>query len=534
MTAKKYPTDEVLIWSADRKLHSRLEGASETNNFVSLSYFSKGKLLDHMPILRANMTVLQPPVDRLLVLSVPRHLQLDFSNGVYFMPFTRRLFSNHKPSFKLDFMLTPDRESRSRRVPLSYKLCDINKSVVAETLNKYIVGNQVLKLPTVLMIPKKLSSNDIASAIYSSDKNASSETVREAVTSHLSVRDSKIYEVFLVPQFIQREQPQQKLDLDGEYMKDYKNFNTAWSSGNPDERERMRANVIGVRFLAFVMERGELGLDQFAERQYRRALREEKMHLILDLDKTLIKAFKTDPTSLKKLEDLQRQMRENLGVPEEKADDGKGPDDGRPAALRGSDSFKIKFMYNGSESELWIKPRPFLKEFLFEAAKRYEVSIVSMGVPQYVGRVIEGLDKIYPGVAELIPPHRFTSSVYTVTKSSRHGFKDPRMMFPFAYFSNRRNTIVIVDDTVDVWKQNKDDYTPMVLPISRYEGCEKVEVMAEGKSSLKNCLGTLVEVHKRFFAQARSISQKTGAESIVEAAQQCDAARILREVVPGE
>mmetsp|Transcript_31749 Transcript_31749/g.62159 ORF Transcript_31749/g.62159 Transcript_31749/m.62159 type:complete len:160 (+) Transcript_31749:1926-2405(+) len=106
-------------------------------------------------------------------------------------------------------------------------------------------------------------------------------------------------------------------------------------------------------------------------------------------------------------------------------------------------------------------------------------------------------------VAEIIPPSRVMSSAYTISKFKK-GTKDLRMLYPFSRYSDRRNAVVIVDDTMDVWKE-REDYTKLVYPISRYEGLEPSEVPAcfpEQRSSLERCLKQLKALKKQFYATA--------------------------------
>jgi len=107
---------------------------------------------------------------------------------------------------------------------------------------------------------------------------------------------------------------------------------------------------------------------------------------------------------------------------------------------------------------------------------------------------------VYRGISKLVPPERVMSSAYTIAKF-RKGNKDLRMMYPFCRFSDRRNTVVIVDDSIDVW-EGKENFRGLVFPISRYEGYEPSEIVQSKKSSLEKCLDHLNLVQEFFYKDA--------------------------------
>jgi len=74
---------------------------------------------------------------------------------------------------------------------------------------------------------------------------------------------------------------------------------------------------------------------------------------------------------------------------------------------------------------------------------------------------------VYRGISKLVPPERVMSSAYTIAKF-RKGNKDLRMMYPFCRFSDRRNTVVIVDDSIDVWEGKESNRHSCVVEYHKF------------------------------------------------------------------
>jgi len=439
----------------------------------SLCYLSRGKQIDSLPKLNPVVNWIQAPPDGHEAMKIPCEFKIDLNSALY-IPYTRHLYNSQRPSFTLDF----DLRNKSEDLVPGYPHLDPAYSRIAETLIPFAIANHVFVCDSCCVAAKATPSE----------------------TAYESVQEEKRYRVYLVPKIKMADDVKTDYSfasgLVDEYMKDYLKLNTEWSFA-PHLREQMKKSVTGVQFKAFVLP--ERGLDEWAEILYRRVFKTKRLHLILDLDKTLIRAFpEKDLSGITKL-------REQLGG---KMIQKKQRDKDLPDELSGTDSFKITFQFNGKERTLWIKPRPYLKEFLFAASKRYEISVLSMGVPQYIAKVMLGLDKIYPGISKLVPPERVMSSAYTIAKF-RKGNKDLRMMYPFCRFSDRRNTVVIVDDSIDVW-EGKENFRGLVFPISRYEGYEPSEIVQSKKSSLEKCLDHLNLVQEFFYKDALGDSDPDG------------------------
>jgi len=477
--------DNQALWGADANLRTR--------KAFSFVYMSKGKPVTKLPVLEPKIKFVKAPPDNELFMHMPREFGIDL-NGCYYIPFTRYLYKDHQPSFVLEFDLKRSSTDGSTAAS-SFKCVDSSKLRVVETLTPFIVSNQAFEC-----------SGSVLPAAVDSKWDDTIDALRDGRQG----RGQKKYRIFLVPQFVSDDVGDLSYLKGGvidDYMQDYLKLNTEWSFAHPDQREKMKAGVTGVRFKCFVLPEREL--KDWAENWYQGTYEKKRLHLILDLDKTLIKAF--GDSALNGINKLREDYHLSSGVsmPAEKKSK-----DGLPKELSGTNSFKIDFMFNGKRKDLWIKPRPFLEDFLREASKDYDISILSMGVPQYVVEVLRGLDAKYPelGVTKMIPPSRVMSSAYTISKFKK-GTKDLRMLYPFSRFSDRRNAVVIVDDTMDVWK-DREDYTKLVYPISRYEGLEQSEVpecFPEMRSSLEKCLKHLKTLKKQFYATAASKSSRPGA-----------------------
>eukprot|EP00467_Chlorarachnion_reptans_P018996 CAMPEP_0114505494 /NCGR_PEP_ID=MMETSP0109-20121206/10885_1 /TAXON_ID=29199 /ORGANISM="Chlorarachnion reptans, Strain CCCM449" /LENGTH=672 /DNA_ID=CAMNT_0001683941 /DNA_START=325 /DNA_END=2343 /DNA_ORIENTATION=- len=476
--------DESTLWAAGKK-----ELLANGDATFELVYLSKKKRIQKLPVLKAVVRSVKPPPNNLLLMLMPKALSIDLNNAHY-IPFTRHLNQNYRPSFTLEFDLSA-KESKS---PESvFKKLDSNKIRIAETLTSFIVGNNIFECNEMISSPDLTES---LVAHCNSTKKGS-----EALTTHRKSASEK-YRVYLVPQFVgdvssDSSYASGKID---EYVQDYLKLNTEWSYAPPEALEKMKAGVTGVRFKVYVLPEREL--DEWAESLYRQTFRSRKLHLILDLDKTIIRAFNED--SLDSITKLKEEAKildgDATPIPEDR--NGK-----LPKELKGTESFKIKFTFGGKETELWVKPRPFLREFLEQIAKDYEISVLSMGVPQYVAQVVKGITKIYPSIAEAIPPSRVLSSAYTMTKVKKKGSKDLRMLYPFCRFSDRRNSIAIVDDTMDVW-EGRESFRKLVFPISRYEGFEHSEMYPKRmKSSLEKCLEKLKRLKSRFYQEAENLAK---------------------------
>mmetsp|Transcript_1791 Transcript_1791/g.2505 ORF Transcript_1791/g.2505 Transcript_1791/m.2505 type:complete len:728 (-) Transcript_1791:413-2596(-) len=453
----------------------RILGKDKKDSTFSITYTSKGNKIGRMPRMHAKVRDIRPGPESIDMIKMKKNIVLDLNNA-YHLPFTRYIQRNFRHSFILDFDLSAEVSSRSPHNS-AFSLLDVNKLRLAETLTSFVIGNHTFEHEGLV--------NGFAS-------------------NGLQLEPVSKYQVYLVPHFIMKGDSQLKFvgEKMENYMQDYLKLNTEWSFANPDLREKMKAKVTGVMFKVYILPEKLLG--KWAESMYKDSLTKKKLHLVLDLDKTLIRAFNED--SLDSINELRRKIVMENGLelrssPNEKKD-------ALPRELRGTESFKISFMFYGKKRVMWVKPRPFLREFLQEASKHYDISILSMGVPQYLARVMEGLEQIYPGIQKLIPPDRVMSSAYTHSKA-RKGHKDLRMLFPFCRFSDRRNTVAIVDDTLDVW-DGREKYHKMVYPISRYEGLERFELCPEeAKSALETALKRLVALKVMFFKEAEAVSKST-------------------------
>jgi len=469
---------EVQVWTADSA--SKIPEPRK----VVLQYLSKGKIIERLPSLQPKFKYIKAPPDGQIALLMPKTFKIDLNTALY-VPYTRHLYSKYQPSFVLEF----DLESDKRSSDSAFQRLDPSYVRIAETMSPFIVGNQAFECAGISTVPEISEENQLALL-----KVPGGEQVVKKYEQQKRIK----YRTYLVPQFILCDDVKSDFShasgVIDSYMQDFIQLNTEWSyAPHPDAREQMKKSVTGIRFKVFTLP--EKALDEWSEAWYQRTLEKKKLHLILDLDKTLIKAFQeSNLDSLREMtEDSHLQEGVPIPTPPKKAD-------GLPEELSGTDSFQIDFMFNGKKKVLWIKPRPYLKEFLTQAAKEFEISVLSMGVPQYIAKVIKGLILKYPSISEAIPPPRVFSSAYTVSKA-KMGTKDLRMLYPFCRFKDRRNAVVVVDDTLEVW-EGRENYRDLVFPISRYEGVETSEVVKGAKSSLQCCLEKLQALRKSFYSQS--------------------------------
>ncbi|CAH8375891.1 unnamed protein product [Eruca vesicaria subsp. sativa] len=187
--------------------------------------------------------------------------------------------------------------------------------------------------------------------------------------------------------------------------------------------------------------------------------REKKLHLVLDLDHTLLHSIHVSQLSQKERYLIEEtDSRVDLGRFEK-----------------------------GNPNEHLIKLRPFLEDFLQEANKLFCMYVYTMGTYRYAKSVLSFIDpdKIY-----------FGDRVITREKSPCTKTLD--------LLSADKRRVVIVDDTSTVWPKHKRN----VLKISKYiyfrEGmkwesyAEKKRDESRSKGALSNVLKLLQKAHRRF------------------------------------
>ncbi|CAL9217602.1 unnamed protein product [Arabidopsis halleri] len=190
--------------------------------------------------------------------------------------------------------------------------------------------------------------------------------------------------------------------------------------------------------------------------------KEKKLHLVLDLDHTLIHS-----TLVSQLSKKEKYL------------------------LEQTDSRQDLWRFNkGHSNEYIIKLRPFVPEFLLEANKHFTMHVYTMGLSSYAQTVLKLIDpaKVY-----------FGDRVITSKESPNKKTLD------LVVADKRR--VVIVDDTSDVWPHDKSS----LLQITKYEYFRDGDDNTKSKSyaekkidetpdngPLANVLKFLQDIHKRF------------------------------------
>ncbi|CAH8313339.1 unnamed protein product [Eruca vesicaria subsp. sativa] len=194
----------------------------------------------------------------------------------------------------------------------------------------------------------------------------------------------------------------------------------------------------------------------------------KKLHLVLDLDHTLLHA-----TEVSSLTEAEKYLLE-----EETCRD---------------DLWKLK------PDRYLVKLRPFLKDFLREADKMFTMSVYTMGTRSYAEAILQ-----------LIDPDRTYFGNRVITRD-----ESPRTKTLDFVLADERG-VVIVDDTLNVWPDHKNN----LILISRYNYFRKKESQrskpySEEKTDESECNSGLVavfrvlkEVHCGFFRVREELESK--------------------------
>ncbi|XP_010507832.1 PREDICTED: uncharacterized protein LOC104784500 [Camelina sativa] len=193
-------------------------------------------------------------------------------------------------------------------------------------------------------------------------------------------------------------------------------------------------------------------------------LNEKKLHLVLDLDHTLLHT-----KEVPRLSEAEKYLLEEAG------------------STKRDDLWKIKA--SGDPMEFLTKLRPFVRDFLKEANEMFTMYVYTNGSRVYAKQILEVID-----------PKKLYFGDRVITKE-----ESPHMKTLDLVLAEERG-VVIVDDTRKVWPYHKSN----LVNISKYsyfrpKGQES-KPYSEGKTDesesnggLANVLKLLKEVHRRFF-----------------------------------
>ena len=189
-----------------------------------------------------------------------------------------------------------------------------------------------------------------------------------------------------------------------------------------------------------------------------------KLHCVLDLDKTLLISTDLNAVTAEQLRFTHTKLKVGL-------------------------------------SELAVIFRPGLGEFLLKLSSLYEFTICTMGTREYAVKVYDFMLKKHPEVDWSCCRDVISADYTRIYSNTKYGYKDLRMIYPFCKWSKWHNSVVIVDDTVDVWlpeyKKLIHKIEPFIGPTSTYDMSKvDLDIMDEG---FKNCWEALKQKHISFY-----------------------------------
>ncbi|XP_056684380.1 RNA polymerase II C-terminal domain phosphatase-like 4 [Spinacia oleracea] len=177
----------------------------------------------------------------------------------------------------------------------------------------------------------------------------------------------------------------------------------------------------------------------------------KKLHLVLDLDHTLIHSMK-----IKKLKSTDKETIKNIKY---------------------DDVFEIKL----SNSEYVLKLRPGAREFLDMVSSMFELSIFTIGKREYAHQVVEQLGGL----------SRFSCVI------AREDCLKTRQKTLDLVLSHKQ-TVLIVDDTEQVWEKSCKEN---LITIKRYDffPIKEEGIVVEMDKELDRVFEMLREVHSLFY-----------------------------------
>lgn len=215
-------------------------------------------------------------------------------------------------------------------------------------------------------------------------------------------------------------------------------------------------------------------ISRLKKRNTKNLLRMRKLHLVLDLDHTLLHS-----RWIGKLTSDEKYLEKAAAAAGEFSSD---------KISRGNDLFKIKI----GDNVLLVKLRPFVRSFLEEASRLFEISVCTMGNREYATRAVKLLD----------PDCKyFNSRIIT-----REDFKQKERKY-LDLVLGQENSIVIVDDTESVWGGRVEN----LITVGSYDffkgkkknDCksysEQMSDESESDGALANILRALKAVHALYF-----------------------------------
>eukprot|EP00455_Lapot_gusevi_P018467 TRINITY_DN20086_c0_g1_i8.p1 TRINITY_DN20086_c0_g1~~TRINITY_DN20086_c0_g1_i8.p1 ORF type:complete len:300 (-),score=55.49 TRINITY_DN20086_c0_g1_i8:198-1022(-) len=200
-------------------------------------------------------------------------------------------------------------------------------------------------------------------------------------------------------------------------------------------------------------------LSKHALHTYMQPILHQRLNCVLDLDKTLLFSVRADNANAQQ----------------------------RRAAVS-------RFSANGVELLLIV--RPGLREFFNGLAEYFDFSFCTMGTREYAVKIYDQLRTLFPDLPWQHCKEIVSAEHTRLYSQPQHGYKDLRMMYPFAHWRKWRNTCVIVDDTLEVWPV---DSRPSVYRIEEFLGDMSEPV--DGSCGLLLCLDVLRRLYRAYYTQ---------------------------------
>ncbi|XP_057547223.1 RNA polymerase II C-terminal domain phosphatase-like 5 [Amaranthus tricolor] len=220
-------------------------------------------------------------------------------------------------------------------------------------------------------------------------------------------------------------------------------------------------------------------MNDVRDQKLKKLLGQKKLHLVLDLDKTLLhsKQIKTLTTRDKLRIEVYRQMNKN------------------------GDLYEVGMKSQGEK--FMTKLRPNVQNFLNEASKLFDFSVFTLGTRAYARRMMKLLD----------PDGLYFAHSQVITREDLVTPQSKKIPFQkdLNFILSHEKVVLIVDDDKKVWKNNAEN----LIDISPYEyfqdnttqsvssNRERVRLVVSEESvkygELTRVLRELRKIHKEFY-----------------------------------
>ncbi|XP_010039244.2 RNA polymerase II C-terminal domain phosphatase-like 4 [Eucalyptus grandis] len=232
--------------------------------------------------------------------------------------------------------------------------------------------------------------------------------------------------------------------------------------------------------------------DQMREANTQAVLGLKKLHLILDLDHTLLHTVRFSYLTPEEKKKLKAEAKRNM--------EGGGP--------AGSSDI---FLDSTSEGFFITKLRPFVREFLREADKMFELTVYTMGRRAYLSMKTKLLDP---------DGQYFGNRLIAREDCTLKGGKSLDVVLA------KESNVLILDDTVVVWPDHAENLIPVEPFYYFSHGSQKRGVQpsiihnkGEHEGGLVTALRVLKEIHERYFNSELGLKGEGDVRELVQRVQ---------------